>query len=327
MAESTKFLADSDTWSKISAASARERRGPALIAVPWVTAPLLKLRRGDEIVLDASEAAIKSGQTNPQFISEWMGKGVKVYSLPQLHAKVFLFGSVLFVGSTNVSRNSDEILYEAVLQTSERTAVADARAHVKDLIGSGERLHKQDVERLAKMYQPAGRFGPLGQQAGESRSKRFTGDERVFFVELGPPASAGAKKWVAGNERSHRRRAGLKSPLEFFEVNEKGWSPDFHVGDLVVRRSTEESDGDPYDDVFPPAVVVAIEQLPSLRGVARWVILLDEKSGSARSVSKFEAATKRHRVGAIDWQEKQSIKRRAVGSALKALWPSLYETA
>jgi hypothetical protein len=292
-----------------------------------VTAPLLKLRRGDEIVLDASEAAIKSGQTNPQFISEWLRKGVKVYSLSQLHAKIFLFGSVLFVGSTNVSRNSDEILHEAVLRTSERTAVADARAHVKDLIGSGERLRKQDVERLAKMYQPAGRFGPLGQQPGESGFKRFRGDERVHFVELNRPVSAGVKKWVAGNERTHRRRAGLKAPLEFFAVEVKAWSPDFRVGDLVVRRWVDEFDGDLYEVVAPPALVVAIEPLPLFRGIERWVILLDEKSDSERKGSEFEAAIKRHRVGAIDWVAGQTIKRKAVGNALRVLWPSLYEPA
>jgi len=285
---------------------------------------LLALRKGDTVVVDASEAAVKSGQTNPAVLQDWLKSGVAIYSQPQLHAKVFVFGSVLFVGSTNVSRNSQEILHEAVLRTNDRSAVADARHHVKELAESATRLRKAELGRLAGLYSPARRSGPLGAQPGDATPRKFRGNEKVLFIELWAPATAAEMRWVEANESAVRRRAGLKKALVFFSVDTTSDSePSFGPGDLVVRRwpsSTKSQDG----TVTPPAQIIAIHRVESRKRVS-WVALCDERDSHRISSERFDSHAKTHRLQSIDWDDLNPRSGKAVGNLLRDLFGWLYE--
>jgi hypothetical protein len=63
------------------------RSGQRLIAVAYAYAPKgLSLGPGDALITDASQRAIRSGQTNAKALVELIRSGVKVYSHPALHA-------------------------------------------------------------------------------------------------------------------------------------------------------------------------------------------------------------------------------------------------
>ena len=94
---------------------------------------MLPLPKGSKLVVDASKAAVGSGQTNPSELLILLKKGVEIYSYAGLHAKVFVIGSQLFIGSTNVSGRSQERLQEAAFHTRERAIVGEARDFVKSL--------------------------------------------------------------------------------------------------------------------------------------------------------------------------------------------------
>jgi hypothetical protein len=62
---SIQFLAD-DIWHEITSTAKGSRRGKAFVAVPYfgeAGSRLLPLREGDTLLVNASEAAVKSGQT------------------------------------------------------------------------------------------------------------------------------------------------------------------------------------------------------------------------------------------------------------------------
>jgi phosphatidylserine/phosphatidylglycerophosphate/cardiolipin synthase-like enzyme len=58
--------------------------------------------------VDASEAAVQAGQTCPASLSSMLKRGVQVFSREGLHAKVFVFGTTAYIGSANVSGNSEK---------------------------------------------------------------------------------------------------------------------------------------------------------------------------------------------------------------------------
>ena len=47
---------------------------------------MLRLAKGDVLIVDMSEARVKVGATDPALIRQYMDKGVAVYSLQRLHA-------------------------------------------------------------------------------------------------------------------------------------------------------------------------------------------------------------------------------------------------
>jgi len=69
---------------------------------------MLRLAKGDILIVDMSEPRVKNGTTDPTLIEQYINKGVAAYSSSNLHAKVFVFDDVAVVGSTNVSKYSDE---------------------------------------------------------------------------------------------------------------------------------------------------------------------------------------------------------------------------
>jgi len=110
------------------------------------------LSNGSRLVVDASEHTVEAGLTCPKELLKLQKRGVNIYSVPNLHAKVFVLGSAAFIGSTNVSDSSACRLLEALLMTTEKSAVDGARQFVRDLCLY--ELTPRVLQRLAKKWRP-----------------------------------------------------------------------------------------------------------------------------------------------------------------------------
>ena len=150
---STVFITQ-DIWPQLTrAARASKQRGAVAVAYFGKGAgKLLPLAKGSRLVVDASERSVASGQTCPADLSKLVKRGVKVYSVPNLHAKIFVLGRAAYIGSANVSNRSASQLVEAVVRTTETSVVRDARQFVRDYC-----LHELTpgvLKLLAKIYRP-----------------------------------------------------------------------------------------------------------------------------------------------------------------------------
>jgi hypothetical protein len=158
-------LLTQNIWPELTRA-VRGSRQRCAVAVAYFGAGasrLLPLRKDSCLVVDASERAVASGQTCPDDLLILVKRGVAIYSVPNLHAKVFVLGRSAFIGSTNVSARSASQLVEAVIRTSEPSAVREARQFVLKLCL--HRLTPTTLKQLARLYRP-----PL--LPGSKRSKR-----------------------------------------------------------------------------------------------------------------------------------------------------------
>ncbi len=105
---------------------------PVLAAVAYVTdVGGLPLGAGDTLICDASDATAKSGGTSRETLRHLVTCGVKVFSLPGLHAKVVVAGPRAIVGSSNWSKHSEDDLIEASLDTDDPAMVKAAAAFVR----------------------------------------------------------------------------------------------------------------------------------------------------------------------------------------------------
>jgi hypothetical protein len=80
-----------------------------------------------------SDASVKTGRTDPKEVRRYLTRGVRVFSVSNLHAKVFVFGKHVLVGSSNVSMHSRDTLLEAAIETSDPKVRAKAIAWVASL--------------------------------------------------------------------------------------------------------------------------------------------------------------------------------------------------
>jgi hypothetical protein len=150
---STAFLSQ-NIWPEITKTVLSSQK-PCYVAVAYFaqdSSRRLPLPSGSRLVVDASKAAVASGQTCPADLAVLQKRDVRIYSVPNLHAKVFVMGRTAYIGSANVSENSAHGLIEAVIHTTEPSVVSDARDFVKEYC-----LHElgpETLKGLAAIYQP-----------------------------------------------------------------------------------------------------------------------------------------------------------------------------
>lgn len=133
----------------------RRSPGACTVAVAYFSkgaSERLPLKKGSRLVVDASLQQVSTGQTCPAELLKLVKRGVEVYSMPQLHAKVFVIGNSAYVGSNNVSANSEHRLQEAAIGTTDARTVSDARKFVLDLCKF--RQTPEQLLALSKHYQP-----------------------------------------------------------------------------------------------------------------------------------------------------------------------------
>lgn len=151
-------LLTTNVWQEISKAAAASVK-PAHVAVAYfgyAGPKLLPLRKGSSLVVDASIATVSKGSTSPTALEEVRKKGVGVYSAQYLHAKVFAFDEIGFVGSANASDYSANQLIEAVLRVDKLGDIDDIRAFVNSIALT--RLSAADLKELSTYYKKPQKF-------------------------------------------------------------------------------------------------------------------------------------------------------------------------
>jgi hypothetical protein len=160
------------------AAKANSRRSDAAVAYFGQGASkLLPLNKGSRLVVDASELAVRSGQTHPGDLIKLQAHGVRVFSVTNLHAKVFVLGKTAYIGSANASNRSAGHLVEAVVRTADDATVSSARRFVRNLCL--QELTPTILKRLQSMYRP-----PRIPGGKSARKKTATQSEEATLPRL-----------------------------------------------------------------------------------------------------------------------------------------------
>ncbi len=134
----------------------RRSNGRRLVAVPYVGsggAGLVHLTRGDVLVTSLTEANARAGLIDPREIRQLQRKGVRIYTRPDLHAKVYLLGRLALVASANLSKHSKDFLEEAGLIVGHGPTAAVIRQWFGTLMA--QPVTPSILRRCLSVYRPA----------------------------------------------------------------------------------------------------------------------------------------------------------------------------
>ncbi len=148
-----------DIWKQArSYAKGAKRR---LVAVAYVsTDGKIGFRRNDVLVCDASDKAIKTGETSARLLLSLRQKGVELRSRPDLHAKAAVLGRHALVGSCNLSAASAQDLTELALVSDRKQVVAQTTAFIHALRETSEEIGDDFLRRILKIKVRPARRGP-----------------------------------------------------------------------------------------------------------------------------------------------------------------------
>ena len=222
------------------------KKSRADVAVAYVgqgATRLLPLRAGSKLVVDASEAAVRSGQTDPRELLKYLRDGVELFSKPRLHAKVFAFSNVAFVGSNNVSNHSANALVEAAVGLTTAIGVAQARHFVLDAAKSP--MGEEFLKKLVKIYPPSSISGKncrLHQRSSSTKPETIAEASPLRLVKLASTDwdAADMAADAAGRKAAKKLKKHRTFKLESFSYN--GWS--HRDLDEEILQAVRESNGE-----------------------------------------------------------------------------------
>lgn len=144
-----KILTD-NIWQQI--APLTKKSSKKIAALAYVSsADFVFFQEGDILVCDASDQAIHSGETSASVLSKFYNAGAQIYSYPNLHAKVMIFGRNVLIGSCNLSLSSAQVLRELAILTTDSSTRSQAVAYIHAIKDTSSLLEETILKRLLKI--------------------------------------------------------------------------------------------------------------------------------------------------------------------------------
>ena len=273
----TKFIGgEKVVWNALRSAFGKGHRADVAVAFLGSGATArLRLSKGSMLVVNASEEAVRNGLTDPREIKKFRRMGVRVFSDPSLHAKVFVLNSRTFVGSANVSSNSADQLAEAIITTNDPGAVTQARRFVRSRAHSeiGPEYLKNLLD-IPRPHRPPG----LG-----SWPKDFIW---AIHLPIRPPSD---EALVAMDRGEHKAKRKLRNSrcfyLDTFQLPRQNYSR-ISTHDYVLQHVRE---GRNPVKLYPIGRVVYIESFQE-NDIDSGIVFLECRKGIARiALKRFKA--------------------------------------
>jgi hypothetical protein len=249
-----KTLLSDDLWVELSRKSADHKRIRA--AISYVTARHLKFRKGDLLICDASDDAIKGGLTSASALRSFFDQGAEIYSFDGLHSKVAIIDDCALIGSANLSENAGVGTCEASLFTDDSQIAGLIQGFIENVKSESIQVTEEFLRRIEAL--------PVDRTPGISRrstKKIHVGKSRVWFIstrELSERIINAEESF----ERKGRKEAKKRIEKEGYEVRSIRWSgksrfrSEAKPGDLVIEAFTEKRGTRKYVWVFQPAPIL-----------------------------------------------------------------------
>lgn len=174
---------------------------------------VMPLRGGDVLVCDASDAAIKGRMTSVAALRSYRRRGVGLFSIEGLHAKVIASPTAAWVGSANASRNSESELIEAAVRVTKAQARA-VHAWATLLTTEDREINAAELRRLGGLKLAPPRAVPRKRVPPQELPSTAA---RLIVWSLGAEVSK-SQQAAIDRERPMARRdarnAGLPSTLD-----------------------------------------------------------------------------------------------------------------
>jgi len=210
-------------------------------------ADMLPFNEGSILVVNASEGVVKSGQTNPLELIKLLKRKVRIFSCDNLHAKIFVRGSTMYIGSANVSNNSATGLQEAMLVTSDKSLVTQAKKTIKSFCIKD--LGIERLKQLSNIYKAPKFIGGMP-VSGKRNTKKRASDFYVSNLEYKNYPRGSEDAYEKGKKTAERKKENTQHQILDFWMGNK---VKFKVGDTVFMI-VKDGNGD--CDIYPPGIII-----------------------------------------------------------------------
>lgn len=237
-------------WGKLKELSTISRFKSA--AVAYVTDDeFIAFRKGDTLVVDASDQSIKTGRTSAKILNKAFQKGAALYSCDSLHGKAIVFDNHVYVGSANISKNSVNHLNEMGVLSDSPNLISETLQVISELEKTSERIDEAFMKHALSLPVSTYKFGHAKKRKIEIKQPTtwlLAGLSNAKY--LGTPED---EKKVDEDNESCSDLLGEEPEIIWYKNNTK-FSKDAENGDIVIYLE-KDSKGDVPSRVFRHAII------------------------------------------------------------------------
>lgn len=302
-------------WNQVKgyARTAKQR----IVAVAYVsTENQIGLRRNDLLICDASEMAIKNGETSASLLNKLHRRGVLIRSLPKLHAKAAIFGRYALVGSCNLSGASANELIELALITDRKQVVAQTEAIIQKLKKISKKIDSKYLRRILKIKPK-----PIQKQTNKVRRKSIPLESKFWLVsvkEISDDYYPKEKRFInIGKQKSHKLIGDNDKDIAWIRITGKS------------RFRTEAQQGDTVIQIMEPLSGKSIKVLPPStiiyrQDIANWTrfYLYNPESRKSMNWHQLKRLTKQLRFSRLSKYSVRQLSDKEV-MLLEDIWKAL----
>lgn len=199
----------SKVWTQVT--RLLDKRGNKTAEIAYVSKGTpLSFEDGDVLICDASDHAIKTGETDAATPKRFLNDGAELYSCQNLHAKILISGDSVVIGSANLSTSSENYLLEASLITTRSQIRSQASAFIHNLIKVSARIDDDFIRHITSLPVKRG-FRPLSARRGAKAEVEEIGS-RYWVVNTHPLISYPEHEEEYVEKGEEEAREALKNP-------------------------------------------------------------------------------------------------------------------
>lgn len=198
--------------------------------------------KGDVLITDASDEAVKSGQTSAAVLRAAWKRKAEIVSIAGLHSKVYVFDKYAVIGSANLSKESERRT-EAALLTDQPAVVSAARLLIERLKREGDVVDEAFISRISGLPVTRRMSVPIGKK----RESIADPTPRSWLVGLKPVQEKEEEQVVVEEGLAEaEKHVSQDSSVSWirFRGNSR-FRREAKEGDRVVRIWTEDGKGKP----------------------------------------------------------------------------------
>lgn len=236
-------LISTELWPRLKALAKHAKRKHAAIA--YVTDDTkIRFGKNDVLVTDASDEAIKSGQTSAEVLRAAFERKAEIYSVAGLHAKVYVFDKYAVIGSANLSLHSEQLV-EAALLTDQPSAVSSARLFIAQLKFGAELVDESFIQRIGEIEVGPRIFNSKVKAKSKRAKDRVSRSWLVGLkpVDQKPEEQSDVEEGIAQAEKQVSHQDSSVSWIRF--RGDSKFRREAQAGDVVVCIWTKDGKASP----------------------------------------------------------------------------------
>ena len=247
-------LLSADLWPTLAALTKNHSRLWAAISYVTTTSHL-NFGKGDVLVCDASDGAIKAGMTSASALRRFVQSGAKIYSFDGLHAKTLVVDNNAVIGSANLSENAGVNTCEASLLSDDPQVAALVRGFIEQARKAAKRIDEIFLKRIEAIS--VVRTG----KPPKRNPKRLTGGVSRLWLISTCPLSEKISLAEARPEKQGMAQA-KKKLKQGYEIRPIRWSgksrfrSEAKPGDLVIEVYREKRGKRIFTEVYQARPII-----------------------------------------------------------------------